>query len=227
MAHFQPFRDAVFEANRKAGRRDSSEAMDFDALMAMAQTAHTNLTGTAASLPGEATGAGQRGGRLRRPHRPPPPRHRPGLHRRPRGRPGVRGAGDPRRRLPGRRRHAGHRGRQDQTTRPPRPPRTARRPAHPRPVPLHHPRLHQLGPPRDGPHHPLRPRRRDQLREPRPPLRHLPQTEDPTTTASSTTPDRGPRKFRKISVDLSIPVEAVRVEGEGRTGRPRNQGAFR
>ena len=47
MAHFQPFRDAVFEANRKTGRRDSSEAMDFDALMAMAHTAHTNLTGNA------------------------------------------------------------------------------------------------------------------------------------------------------------------------------------
>ena len=41
------------------------------------------------------------------------------------------------------------------------------------------PGLHQLGPPRDGPHHPLRPRRRNQLRQPRPPLRHLPQAQDP------------------------------------------------
>ena len=52
MAHFQPFRDAVFEANRKAGRRDTSEAMDFDALMAMAQAAHTNLTGEQLSFAG-------------------------------------------------------------------------------------------------------------------------------------------------------------------------------
>ena len=35
------------------------------------------------------------------------------------------------------------------------------------------------------------------------------------------------RNLRKISVDLSIRVEAVRPDGEGRTGRPRNQGAFR
>ena len=50
MAHFQPFRDAVFEANRKAGRRDTSEAMDFDALMAMAQAA--TPTARAAQPPG-------------------------------------------------------------------------------------------------------------------------------------------------------------------------------
>ena len=46
MARFQPFRDAVFAANRQAGRRDSSDAMDFDALMAMAAAAHPNTTTT-------------------------------------------------------------------------------------------------------------------------------------------------------------------------------------
>ena len=51
LAYLQPFRDTIFETNRKAGRRDSSEAMDFDALMAMAQTAHTNHTGTTETAP--------------------------------------------------------------------------------------------------------------------------------------------------------------------------------
>ena len=74
------------------------------------------------------------------------------------------------------------------TTRPPRPPELPRRPPHPRPVPLHHPRLHQLGPPRDRPHHPLRPGGETSYDQPRPPLRHLPQAEDqqrPTTTRAT------------------------------------------
>jgi hypothetical protein len=46
MAHFQPFRDRVFQRNRDAGIRDTSEQMDFDALMEMARAAHANVTGT-------------------------------------------------------------------------------------------------------------------------------------------------------------------------------------
>jgi hypothetical protein len=45
MAHFQPFRDAVFQRNRDAGIRDTSEQMDFDALMEMARAAYQNVTG--------------------------------------------------------------------------------------------------------------------------------------------------------------------------------------
>ena len=45
MAHFQPFRDAAFKAAREEGRREQAEAYDVDALLAMAASAHANLTG--------------------------------------------------------------------------------------------------------------------------------------------------------------------------------------
>jgi hypothetical protein len=48
MAHFQPFRDRVFQRNRDAGIRDTSEQMDFDALMEMARAAYQNVTATPA-----------------------------------------------------------------------------------------------------------------------------------------------------------------------------------
>jgi hypothetical protein len=47
LAFLQPFRDQIFEANRRAGRHDPADAMDFDALLAMAAAAHTNRTATA------------------------------------------------------------------------------------------------------------------------------------------------------------------------------------
>ena len=44
MAHLQPFRDRIFTRNREAGVHDTSEQMDFDALMAMARAAYGNVT---------------------------------------------------------------------------------------------------------------------------------------------------------------------------------------
>jgi hypothetical protein len=44
MAHLQPFRDRVFDRNRKAGVRETAEQMDFDALMEMARAAYANTT---------------------------------------------------------------------------------------------------------------------------------------------------------------------------------------
>jgi uncharacterized protein DUF222/HNH endonuclease len=52
LAFLQPFREAIFEANRQAGRRDTSEAMDFDALMAMAGGAQ-DRTGSPAQPPAQ------------------------------------------------------------------------------------------------------------------------------------------------------------------------------
>jgi hypothetical protein len=45
-AHLQPFRERVFNRNRKAGIFLTSEQTDFDALMEMARTAYQNVTGT-------------------------------------------------------------------------------------------------------------------------------------------------------------------------------------
>ena len=47
-AFLSPFRDRIIEANRKAGIRDPFEAVEHDALMAMAAAAHRNVTGGAA-----------------------------------------------------------------------------------------------------------------------------------------------------------------------------------
>ncbi|MBV9953397.1 MAG: DUF222 domain-containing protein, partial [Acidimicrobiia bacterium] len=54
MAHFQPFRERLFQRNRKAGIYLTSEQLDFDALMEMARVAYQNLTGTPASDSDEA-----------------------------------------------------------------------------------------------------------------------------------------------------------------------------
>src|SRR4051812_20535806 len=48
-AHLQPFRERVFNRNRKAGIFSTSEQTDFDALMEMARTAYENVKGAAAS----------------------------------------------------------------------------------------------------------------------------------------------------------------------------------
>ncbi|MBV9953273.1 MAG: DUF222 domain-containing protein [Acidimicrobiia bacterium] len=48
MAHLQPFRERIFNQNRKAGIHLTSEQLDFDALMEMARVAYQNLTGTRA-----------------------------------------------------------------------------------------------------------------------------------------------------------------------------------
>jgi hypothetical protein len=48
MAHLQPFRERIFKRNHAAGRHDTSEQMDFDALMEMARAAYQNVTGSPA-----------------------------------------------------------------------------------------------------------------------------------------------------------------------------------
>jgi hypothetical protein len=45
MAHLQPFRERLFQRNRKAGIHLTSEQLDFDALMEMARAAYQNVTG--------------------------------------------------------------------------------------------------------------------------------------------------------------------------------------
>ena len=61
MAYLQPFRDRIFTHNRHAGIRDSFEAVEHDALLAMAAAAHANLTGTAPPDPGDRDDADRTG----------------------------------------------------------------------------------------------------------------------------------------------------------------------
>jgi hypothetical protein len=49
MAHLQPFRERLFQRNRKAGIFLTSEQLDFDALMEMARAAYANVKGAPVS----------------------------------------------------------------------------------------------------------------------------------------------------------------------------------